>query len=176
MITESLLGAYVLGPDEGERTSWNTGEMTIKTRVSTQDVVELTLQRGAEPPLHVHEHEDQWMQVLEGEMTVFVGEEMLPAGPGAFVWLPRQVPHTFVLASDELRVLAGATRRGFFHVVQELVEAFCGEIPQPMLPEHQQVLASVFARYDVRVVGPNPGNAGPGQIPLRVSAQGAEPA
>ena len=157
MAADTLQDAYVLGPGDGERVVWNTGEMTIKTALSTADVVELRVERGSEPPLHVHEHEDQWLRVLEGEATVFVGEQMLPVGEGAFVWLPRGVPHTFVLASDELRVLAGATRRGFFRVVHEVVEAFGGEIPQPLMPEHHQVMTSVLARYDVRVLAPNPG-------------------
>lgn len=47
-------------------------------------------------PLHVHEEEDELFYVLEGEITLDRADGgSAKAGPGAFVHLPRGVPHGF---------------------------------------------------------------------------------
>jgi mannose-6-phosphate isomerase-like protein (cupin superfamily) len=47
------------------------------------------------PPLHVHAKQDDTFFVLEGTLTVQVGEEVFELGPGDFVSVPPGVPHTF---------------------------------------------------------------------------------
>jgi mannose-6-phosphate isomerase-like protein (cupin superfamily) len=44
-------------------------------------------------PLHVHHKEDEGWYLLEGRITCTCGEESVTAEPGAFLWLPRDVPH-----------------------------------------------------------------------------------
>jgi mannose-6-phosphate isomerase-like protein (cupin superfamily) len=51
------------------------------------------------PPLHFHVAQDDTFYVLEGILTVQVGEEIFDIGPGDFVSIPPRVPHTF----DNLR-------------------------------------------------------------------------
>ncbi len=46
-------------------------------------------------PLHVHEDEDELFYILEGEITLYGVDGSAVAGPGAFVHLPRGVPHGF---------------------------------------------------------------------------------
>ncbi|QYZ68917.1 cupin domain-containing protein [Neotabrizicola shimadae] len=55
------------------------------------------------PPVHVHEAQDEWFLVLEGEVLFRVGERIFRAGPGDSVFGPRGVPHAF-------RVLAVPTQ------------------------------------------------------------------
>jgi mannose-6-phosphate isomerase-like protein (cupin superfamily) len=47
------------------------------------------------PPLHVHRDQDDTFYVLEGVLTVQVGEEVIDLGPGDFATVPPGVPHTF---------------------------------------------------------------------------------
>jgi mannose-6-phosphate isomerase-like protein (cupin superfamily) len=47
------------------------------------------------PPLHVHEEQDDTFFVLEGVLTVQVGDEVHDIGPGDFATVPPGVPHTF---------------------------------------------------------------------------------
>lgn len=47
------------------------------------------------PPLHVHETQDDSFFVLEGMLTVQVGDELVELGPGDFATVPPGVPHTF---------------------------------------------------------------------------------
>src|SRR5687768_7633415 len=50
---------------------------------------------GGGPPLHVHHNEDEVIHVIEGEYEFWVDGQVTPAGPGASIFLPRGVPHTF---------------------------------------------------------------------------------
>ena len=47
------------------------------------------------PPLHVHQEQDDTFLVLEGVLTVQVGDEISELGPGDFATVPPGVPHTF---------------------------------------------------------------------------------
>ena len=44
-------------------------------------------------PLHVHHKEDEGWYLLQGRITCTCGEESVSAEPGAFLWLPRDIPH-----------------------------------------------------------------------------------
>jgi mannose-6-phosphate isomerase-like protein (cupin superfamily) len=48
---------------------------------------------AGQTPLHVHRKEDEGWYLLEGRVTCTCGEESVTAEPGAFLWLPRDVPH-----------------------------------------------------------------------------------
>ena len=64
-------------------------------------LVESWVPVGAAPPLHVHHREDESFWVLEGQVRFRCGDEDIEAGPGSFVFLPRDVPHTFIVDGDE---------------------------------------------------------------------------
>jgi mannose-6-phosphate isomerase-like protein (cupin superfamily) len=49
----------------------------------------------AGPPLHVHREQDDTFFILEGVLTVQVGEEVFDLGPGDFATVPPGLPHTF---------------------------------------------------------------------------------
>jgi quercetin dioxygenase-like cupin family protein len=80
-------------------------------------VIEHHAPRGAGSPLHVHHREDEWFYVSEGELTFWVGGEVIAAPAGSFVYGPRSVPHTFTVSSEEarfLRVTEPAASRGSY--------------------------------------------------------------
>jgi mannose-6-phosphate isomerase-like protein (cupin superfamily) len=54
-------------------------------------------------PLHAHSREDEIWFVLEGEIVFTLGEETLIGGPGTFVYIPCNVPHTFQVKSEMAR-------------------------------------------------------------------------
>ena len=70
-------------------------------------VVEVTGWQGGEPPLHVHAREDEFFYVLDGEVTFKVGDDLTHAGPGAFIWAPRSIPHAFMFDTPTVRMLIG---------------------------------------------------------------------
>src|SRR5262245_40236783 len=44
--------------------------------------------------LHLHLHHDETKYILEGEVEIRVGERIVTAGPGTFVFIPRGTPHS----------------------------------------------------------------------------------
>jgi mannose-6-phosphate isomerase-like protein (cupin superfamily) len=64
-------------------------------------LIEARGEPGGGPPLHVHQNEDQLFAVLEGCYEFVLGSERFEARPGAVVFGPRGVPHTFRVVSDK---------------------------------------------------------------------------
>ncbi|ABY24762.1 hypothetical protein RSal33209_3041 [Renibacterium salmoninarum ATCC 33209] len=70
------------------------------------------------PPLHVHSNEDEFWVVLSGKVRFWVGGDSLEtctthdAGPGAVVYGPRGVAHTFDTVTENSEVLIGNTPGG----------------------------------------------------------------
>ena len=95
-------------------------------------------------PMHVHEHEDEYSYVLEGEVGVQIGEEVLYARAGDFVFKPRGVWHAFWNRTDEpARLLEIISPGGFERYFAELA---------PLLPPARPVpdfegLAALQERY-----------------------------
>src|SRR5436190_17469386 len=50
---------------------------------------------GFSSPYHTHHREDESFYVLEGEIAFVCGGQWQKAGPGTFVYGPREVPHGF---------------------------------------------------------------------------------
>ena len=62
----------------------------------------ITIQPGRDgPPIHQHAAEDDSFYMLDGELTFIVDDEEVVAGPGTFVLVPPEVPHTFANRGDE---------------------------------------------------------------------------
>ena len=50
---------------------------------------------GEGPPLHVHRREDEIFHIVEGRFRIWCGDRTWDVEPGAVVFLPKGVPHTF---------------------------------------------------------------------------------
>ena len=85
-------------------------------------VTEQLAPRGSGSPLHVHHNEDEWFYVLEGELTIWVDGHDDRGGAGAFVFGPRDVPHTFVVSSERARFLLVTEPAGFEGFVRALAD------------------------------------------------------
>jgi quercetin dioxygenase-like cupin family protein len=110
---------------------------------------------GFSPPLHVHHDEDTAMLVLEGVLTIQVGDAEWSCGPGELAWLPRDVAHTFRVDSESAHYLEIITPAGFekFHVEgsREVTgEAF---LPDPT-PVDVPRLAAHAAAHNCDIIGP----------------------
>lgn len=78
--------------------------------------------RALAAPLHRHNREDEYSFVLEGRMGALLGDDVVEAGPGDFVFKPRNQWHTFWNAGDEpCRILEIISPAGFERFFAELV-------------------------------------------------------
>jgi mannose-6-phosphate isomerase-like protein (cupin superfamily) len=72
-------------------------------------------------PLHRHLREDEYSYVLEGRMGALLGDQVVIAETGDFVFKPRDQWHTFWNAGDEpARILEIIAPAGFEHFFREL--------------------------------------------------------
>jgi mannose-6-phosphate isomerase-like protein (cupin superfamily) len=121
---------FVLRKGEGQSVWSLGGRFTMK--VSEADaggrfaLVEALAFRATEPPLHIHHKEDEAWYVLDGHMTFYVGDAVLEADAGSFVFAPSGIAHTFTVDVEPTRVLVLASPAGF--------ERFAVELGAPRLP------------------------------------------
>ena len=156
---QTALDAQFLRPDEGRAIWFLANRMTIKaTSANTGGafgLVESLIAPGFSPPLHVHHREDESFWVLEGELTMRCGDRIFSAGPGSFVFLPRDVPHTFVVEGDApARMLTLLTPGGGEGVFIEGGRPAEGEGLPPAAPPDVENLRRVSERYGAEIVGP----------------------
>jgi mannose-6-phosphate isomerase-like protein (cupin superfamily) len=79
--------------------------------------------RALAAPLHRHTREDEYSFVLEGRMGALLGDEVVEAQAGDFVFKPRNQWHTFWNAGDEpCRILELIAPAGFERFFEELVD------------------------------------------------------
>ena len=70
----------------------------------------------------MHHNEDEWFYVTEGELTFWVGGQVITAPAGSFVYGPRDIPHTFTVSSEQARFLLVVEPAGFEGFVRALGE------------------------------------------------------
>lgn len=75
-------------------------------------VIEITEPAGAEAPLHVHHHDDETFYVIEGAVTLGVGDATIALGPGEAAYGPRGVPHRYSVGAQGCRMLLICTPGG----------------------------------------------------------------
>jgi mannose-6-phosphate isomerase-like protein (cupin superfamily) len=107
-------------------------------------------------PLHVHHNEDEWFYLLEGELTIWVADQTVAAPAGSFVFGPRDVPHTFIVSSDEARFLLVTQAAGFEGFIRTLgTPAPVAEIPPaPAAPPDMAPVLQGAADHGLEILGP----------------------
>ena len=99
-------------------------------------------------PSHVHEREDEYSYVLEGEVGFEVGDDLFSAGPGQLVAKPRGIWHAFWNAGDQpARVLEVISPAGFERYFAEMAELLPPAVPEPDLAG----LAALQERYGLEM-------------------------
>jgi mannose-6-phosphate isomerase-like protein (cupin superfamily) len=121
--------------------------------------------RGAASPLHVYRNADELYYVIDGEVTIFVGDERIEAQAGDVVLAPKGVPNAFVVRSERAEVLvtfspagvkgpAGVGLDGFFREIG--IPVVDGEAPPQAAEPDPEEFSRKAARYGCEIVGPPP--------------------
>ena len=82
-------------------------------------LLEMTAPPGLQTPLHVHYREDEGFYVLDGTVTILVGEETVELGPGQHAFGPRDIPHRFTVGPEGAHMIWVLTPGGFEDFVEE---------------------------------------------------------
>jgi mannose-6-phosphate isomerase-like protein (cupin superfamily) len=120
------------------------------------DLLDQTMPPGYVVPRHVHHAEDEAWYVLEGEITFHRGDDVVTVGPGAWVFAPRDVPHTFRVGATGARALTLTSPSGFAEFVRELGEPARELTVPPPAPLDEARLLELSRKYDLEIVGPPP--------------------
>jgi quercetin dioxygenase-like cupin family protein len=100
---------------------------------------------GGGPPPHIHTREDETFYLLEGEIEFLLGSELITAGPGDFVNVPRGTVHRFRNAGTETaRLVLTFTPAGIERWFDETLEPAPNDVPVEDVPDN---LDEVAARY-----------------------------
>ena len=102
---------------------------------------------GRGTPLHVHPSQDEIFYVLEGEYYFQVGEGKYPLRKGDSIFLPRQVPHSWIQVSEKGRMTVTLQPAG------QLEEFFVAMAARQTPPTPEET-ARLFEAHGMKVVGP----------------------
>ena len=159
MTAMEVTSAHFAEPGEGEATWFLNSRMVVRARGEATGgaygLVESWIPAGFSPPLHVHRREDEAFFVLEGRVRFRCADREITGGPGTYVFLPRDVPHTFVVEGDEtahlLTLISPGGGEGFFLDAGRTPEG--PGLPPPSRPD-VEALARVAERYGSEILGP----------------------
>ncbi len=143
---------FMLAPGEGKAVSLGGLGAIYKLRGEDTGgafaVVEHPLAPGfIGAPIHTHRNEDEYSSILEGQVTIQIGDQVLRAGPGALVLKPRGIPHAFWNEGPQpVRLLEIISPAGFERYFEELAEL----IP-PDRPPDVSRLAALWGKYGLEM-------------------------
>jgi quercetin dioxygenase-like cupin family protein len=143
-------GGTVLGPGEGTAYVVGTAASVFKATKESSggffSLAEVTIQPGTSgPPPHSHRELFDSFYVLEGTLTVQVGDDETDAPAGTYAFAPPGVVHTFANRTDvPVRFLNLNTPAGWEDYIRDLAEATPADGP----PD-PRLMGEILMRYDV---------------------------
>lgn len=119
-----------LSGEEGDSAS--LGGLGVQFKIDGREtggafaVVEHPVEPGVIVEPHVHRNEDEYTFVIAGQIGARVGDHEVQVGPGAYVFKPRGVLHTFWNAGQQparlLEIISPAGFENFFRELGRLLE------------------------------------------------------
>ena len=83
-------------------------------------LVEITAPAGLQAPPHVHYRDDEGFYVLDGSVTIHLGDEDVELSAGRHAFGPRDVPHHFTVGPDGARMLWVLAPGGFEDFIEDV--------------------------------------------------------
>jgi quercetin dioxygenase-like cupin family protein len=116
-------------------------------------VWEAVVPPGGGPPPHVHSREEEGFYVLEGEITLFIGNQRLIAGAGTFAKMPVGTPHSFKNEGGKTaKILISAAPAGLEKMFFEVgVPVPQGAAAAPPTKEEFERLLAAAPRYGIEI-------------------------
>jgi quercetin dioxygenase-like cupin family protein len=151
-----------LADADGGRAIWHMGAL-MQFKATSEDtgnafwLAEQTSHQGYASPVHLHTREDETFYVLDGELSIEIDGVLHRPGPGATVFAPRNLAHSYKVESATARWLVLGTPGGFdgwfFETGQPAGELTVPEFNPADFPDFGEVIASV-ERFGGKVLGP----------------------
>lgn len=118
-------------------------------------LIEQVIPSGFASPWHVHHNEDESFYVIDGRMTVVVGERALSLNTGDYAFGPRGIPHGFrIEGTKPTRVLLMTNGGAFAEFVREASEPALDATPPAPSESDLPKLVAMAERYGLSILGP----------------------
>jgi quercetin dioxygenase-like cupin family protein len=113
---------------------------------------------GGGPPPHINTREDETFYLLEGNVEFLLGEEIIVAGPGDFVNVPRGTVHRFRNTGTETaRLVLTFTPAGIERWFKETLKRAPNDVKVEDVPDNIDEVAARYVaaapRYGLEFVG-----------------------
>ncbi|MBO0933266.1 cupin domain-containing protein [Fibrella sp. HMF5036] len=131
-VNANILAVKVSGKD-------TNGDLAIFEQTS--------LSPGRGTPMHVHPYQDEVFTVIDGEYAFQIGDDKYRLKTGETIFLPRQVPHSWIQLSERGKMMVTMQPAG-------KLEDFFVAMAALKAPPTAAEMAAIFAQNDMKVVGP----------------------
>jgi uncharacterized protein (TIGR03067 family) len=102
-------------------------------------------------PLHIHLEQHETFHVIEGELRLQIGDEIVDAKAGDFCFIPKGIKHTYVnLKKEPARAIGILTPGGFDKFVDEMIR-YTSTLSGPPDPKKMD---EIGARHQQKQMGP----------------------
>ena len=129
--------------------------LTAQETNNTLSVIDVRLTPGSEPPRHVHQREDETNIIHDGTITYFIGDDIINAKKGDIVFMPRGVPHHFVVTSPTAHCTLIVTPGGIEDFFNEIGLPFVQNVIPAVIkpsPEEIKKLITSAAKFGISFV------------------------
>jgi quercetin dioxygenase-like cupin family protein len=121
---EKMSNKIVYVPARTGQAYWVMGDLftylvTGKESGGSYFTLEVNVGPGNGPPPHIHHREEEQFYILEGKLTLRVGDQTIRASPGDFIHIPRETVHSFKNGPTPARLLATFSPAGIEQFFQE---------------------------------------------------------
>lgn len=116
---------------------------------------ETSVPPGGGPPPHIHHKEDESFHVLEGTLTIQVGEDTITARAGDFAYLPRGIAHSFKNTGNvTTKFLTLITPAGLENYFAEVFDPVADASAPPPPPSKELIARALAAspRYGLELL------------------------
>ncbi len=108
--------------------------------------------KGLEPPPHIHTREDESFYLLNGRINYMVGSATFKAKTGDWIFLPRNIKHSFHVETDQAEVLIHLSPGGFENYFREMSEPAKELVipPHPQGPPDVKRIVETASKYGIK--------------------------
>jgi len=144
------------------RTYWGPGDqlrflLTGADTNGTLFVSEAIVPPGGGPPPHIHQREDESFYVIEGTLTIQIGERIVQGSAGDLVFLPRGIAHSFKnTGRGKAKLLVTVTPAGLENYFAAVFDpaADDSDTPPPMTPQFLERALAEAPKYGLILLPP----------------------
>ncbi len=117
---------------------------------------EMTVNPGSGTPPHIHHAEDEMFYVIEGELSLWCGDEKIVGTAGSFVAVPKGVVHRWANESSATaKSLVFLVPGGFDEFLMRIGKPVSDNAQDNVPPTQEQIdfALSIAGEYHMEVVG-----------------------